>query len=222
MVQYETVASAPANVSTDWWTPTRIKWIGFVALLWNFAFATLVFTYNGMGLDPTPGAYPGFQAWVLWVPHIVAYLSMIAVLLAVTAWYGFSRLARVIIYGYCGLFAVLAVSAAITLVAPTLDPANVVTDIAWISVHLLALVVGIVLWRTAEVSKLAAALFVSLIPMLSVTIAVAPLVGIEPTVAVMEILLALGAAALGYQLWEHPAPASTATTDGPSASSRSA
>lgn len=222
MVQDETAASVPASVSTDWWTPTRIKWIGFVALLWNFAFATLVFTYNGMGLDPTPGAYSGFQAWVLWVPHIVAYLSMSTVLLAVTARYGFSRLARVVVYSYCGLFAVLAVGAAITLVAPTLEPANVVTDIAWISVHLFALVVGIVLWRTAEVSKLAAALFVSVIPMMSIMVAVAALVGIDPSAGAMEIPLALGAAALGYQLWEHPAPVSTATTDGSSASSRSA
>lgn len=214
MVQYETAASAKTKVFTSWWTPVRIKWIGFTALLWNFALATLIFTYNGLALDPTPGAYPAFQAWLIWTPHIVGYLSISVVLLAVIARYEFGRRARLIIYGYAGLFAILAVGATINTAMPTLESLYIVTDISWIGVHFLATGIGVVLWRAADVSRLAAALFISVLPMIGVMIAV----GL--TAGAMEIPLVLGAAALGYQLWEDPA--GSTTTDLTSTSSHSA
>lgn len=210
MTQYETSASVETTVAANWWTPLRIKWVGFVALLWNFAFATLVFTYNGLALDPTPGAYPGFQAWLLWAPHIVAYLSISAVLLAVENRYEFGRLARVIVSGYAGLFAVLAVGTTINTalpMAPALEPIYTVSDITWIAVHFLATGVGIVLWRAVGVSRLGAALFVSVLPMIGVVLA------LDLTAGAMEIPLVLGAAALGYQLWESPSTTATVPTD---------
>lgn len=73
--------------------------------------------------------------------------------------------------------------------------------------------IGVVLWRAADVSRLAAALFISVLPMVGVMIAIGLPAG------AMEIPLVLGAAALGYQLWEDPV--STPTTDVTSTSSHS-
>lgn len=204
MAQYEAGVGARADASTGWWTRERTKRIGLATMLWSFAFAALVFTYNALdvGLAFEAGS---FRSMAIYLPHSIAYVLMIAAVLAVGARYGYGRAGWVVVYAFCAALAVAAVGMAIDELAPVVwsvaGPLEAATGLGWFGAHLLATAVGIVLWRMPEIDRLAAALFLATVPLLVVAGVLGLTFGLMGSAALFEMSLVLGAAALGHQLW---------------------
>lgn len=211
MVQYEQQSKPEVTerprTSSRWLTPEQLKKVGFVGFVGCVIFAFLVSGWNAYSVV-TGASFDGWTPTVMIVEfiHAAAYALMFSVLVAASVRFdiGFGLLGRVLV----GLLAVLLLWAAIDsviwwLLPRSWYPADTGAFVYFLAIHLfMATIVGIVLWRTPGVSRLATGLLLVVTPMF-----IAPAVLMEfglPTLtaAGFEVPLILGVAVLGYQLWK--------------------
>ncbi|WP_148859435.1 hypothetical protein [Natronococcus pandeyae] len=154
---------------------------------------------TGIGFDSE-----SFTVLIVDLVHTVAYALMVAVLVAASVRYdlAFGRAGQV---AY-GLLTALVAWAAVDHVAHWVVPSSLYVEtgaVYFFGIHLfMATVVGIVLWRTPGVKRLASGLFLIVTPMFFVPAIVMWLGLPSPTAAAFEVPLILGVAVLGYQLWK--------------------
>ena len=199
------------RASSRWLTPERLKRVGFVGFIGCVIFAFLVSGWNAYAVV-TGASFAGWTPTIMVIEfiHAAAYALMFAVLVAASVRFdiAFGLLGRVLV----GLLAVLLLWAAIDsiiwwLLPRSWYPADTGAFVYFLAIHLfMATIVGIVLWRTPGVSRLATGLFVIVTPMF-----IAPAVLMEfglPTLtaAGFEVPLILGVAVLGYHLWKDTEP----------------
>ena len=190
------------DVSSSWWTPRRTRLAGIAGIVGGVVLTIVAIVHNALGLEPgTPaGTISGLF-------HLVTYALMLAALLAVNARYGtdYGRLGRVVAY-------VIGVSVAALIPVGLLFEfvfgedwalGGIVAGIAFLAMHLGGSVYGIVLWRRTKVTRLAAGLFVAVVPAIIIVAVLGGFGIVNLTPAAFEAPLYLGFAALGYDLWDN-------------------
>lgn len=188
-----------------WWTPKRVERIGLAGFVGCVIFAFLVAGWNAYSVV-TGASFDGWTPTVMVIEfiHAGAYAIMALVLVAATARFdiGFGRLGRVLVGSLVVLLTWASIDHVVWWLLPrSWYPADTGAFVYFLAIHLfVASIVGIVLWRTPGVSRLAAGLFLIVTPMF-----IAPAVLMEfglPTLtaAGFEVPLILGVAVLGYQL----------------------
>ncbi|MBA2691387.1 MAG: hypothetical protein H0U65_02685 [Rubrobacter sp.] len=186
------------EASPVWWTTERMRLAGVAGIVGGVVLAAVAIVHNA--LDFQPGTTAGTVSGMF---HVAAYAMMLAALLAADARYraDYGRLGRITAYA-------IGVSMAALIPVGLLSEfvfgwewaiGGTVAGIAFLIMHLGATVFGIVLWRRTAAGRLAAGLFIAVVPAIMVVAALAAL-GVFLTVAAFEAPLYLGFAALGYDV----------------------
>jgi hypothetical protein len=184
---------------STWWTPERTRLTGIGGMAGGVVLTLVAVVHNA--LDFQPGTPAGTVSGLF---HAAAYALMLVALLAAGTRYGadYGRLGRVTAYA-------IGVSMGVLIPVGLLSEfvfgwewaiGGTVAGIVFLTMHLGASVFGVVLWRRTAVNRLAAGLFIAVVPAVIVVAGLATL-GIFLSVAAFEAPLYLGFAALGYDLW---------------------
>jgi hypothetical protein len=198
-VRGETIGSVARESS--WWTPERFRAAGVAGLVSGVGLTVVAMVHNWVRVEDVTsvaGTLSGFA-------HSIAYLMMLFALLGLNARYAasYGRLGRVLAYAIAAGFA------ALVPVFPLMSLAfgdgwvvgEAVAGAAFIVIHLLATVYGIVLWRRTMVNRVAAALLIAVIPGIVLVISLEALgVGGRLSIMIIEGPLYLGVAVLSFSL----------------------
>lgn len=205
MVYVETKQSSVAR----WWTPKRLQQVGLVGFLGCVLFALIVTGLNAY----SAATGVGFDGWTFTVlivdlTHVAAYALMVAVLVAASVRFdlAFGRPGRIAFALLTALIAWASIDNALMWVLPP-SPYVETGFVYFLGIHLfMASIVGIVLWRTPGVRRLATGLFLIVTPMFILPAVLMSFGLPSPTAAAFEVPLILGVAVLGYQLWKESDP----------------
>lgn len=188
------------------WFETRVPVtrIGIAALVICVAFATLILVLTTLGINDVTMLSVAVAVVVMFA-HLVAYVAMLAALLAsrrvgaVPAG-RFGRRAFAALRWSLTALIVIFISGTVIVVVPALAaPIGAVISLVFLVAHLMATVYGLALWRGRTTSMLTAALFTAVVPTVLLMILLNA-IGIRVFPAVFEAVMALAFASLSYEL----------------------
>lgn len=194
MTRTDPMASERSIVSPNWWTPRRTKRAGLGGIVGGVGLLALSIGRTGAGFD--------FGAVNLLSP--VGYVMVTVTLLAANARYGsdYGRRGRIVaavfavsLSSYAASIPVLVASRAVF--GSVLVPVGILAGTAFLVMRLFGSLYGVFLWRRTTLSRLTAALFVSILPALFV---LTPLAVFGYPAVWVEAPLSLAGIALGYEL----------------------
>lgn len=178
--------------------------IGIGALVICVSFAVLILILTAFGINDI-AQIPTAVAVVVMFAHFVAYVAMLAALLAsrrggLVPAGRFASVAFAALRWSLTTLIVVGVAGVLIVLVPALaEPIGIVISMIFIVVHLVATVYGVALWREHTTSMLTAGLFTAVGPTI-VLIVLLNVVGVVVFPAVFEAVMALAFASLGYEL----------------------
>jgi hypothetical protein len=185
-------------------TAGSVQTMGLISLVGCLLFAVVILVYAAVGyIGPEGELTPGTGETIrLGLLHGTTYLLMLGAMLAGMAAGLFTgdRGLRVL-YALMVLSLVALTLAMAALLIPALpgEAIAVAGGVSFALVHVLALPLGILLWRRRRVSRLTAGLFMAVVPVI-VLVALFGAAGV-PVRPAEEATLALAFASLGYDLY---------------------
>ena len=186
--------------SSSWSTPERTRLAGIAGMVGGIVLTAVAIIANAFTFEFGTPAHAAIGLF-----HTSMYTLMLVTLLAAGARYDteYGRLGRTAVYvlGISFLVLIPLIPLVEFVFGEDWMPGAIMAGIAFLAMHLFASIFGIVLWRRTAVSRLAAGLFIAVVPAVVAVIALETLGLASLTPAAFEAPLYLGFAALGYDLW---------------------